>query len=456
MSGVPGTTAPRPPVAPPGPWAFPLPAEHETANGLRVLLYDVPGQYVLSVRVVVPVCLADEPRHLEGITAMTGRLLDEGTARHTAEEFADLLERGGIALASGVVEGGLSADLDVPQRFLPTAMDLLCQALAEPVFPEEEVRRILRSRLAEIEQERASAPHRAARQLVATLFDPEDRASRPTAGSAATIGAITREDLLEWHATSLGPAGATVVIAGDLAGVDAPEIVERTLGTWHADRHRAPRRPVPPRPAADRGRFVVVDRPGSVQSEICVGLPGPDRHVPAGWAPHPVLAFVLGGSPGARIDAVLREEKGYTYGIRASFRPRIAGGTFVTTGSVRSEVSAESLRLLLGILDGARDGFTDEEARSGVDYIEKTAPGRYATADAVADEAAGLALERLPLDFTTENLRAVAALTAADLDAAYRAVTASREWTVVIVGDAATIAADIEQIAPGRVSIVPA
>ena len=119
---------------------------------------------------------------------------------------------------------------------------------------------------------------------------------------------------------------------------------------------------------------------------------------------------MLGGSPSARLDAVLREEKGYTYGIRSSFRPRVAGGSFVTSGSVRSEVTGEAVEILLGLLDGARDGFTDAELRSGVDYVGKTAPGRYATADAVADETAALALERLPLDFTTRNLRAVAAL----------------------------------------------
>ena len=82
----------------------------------------------------------------------------------------------------------------------------------------------------------------------------------------------------------------------------------------------------------------------------------------------------------------------------------------------------EAVEILLGILDGARDGFTDAEVRSGVDYVGKTAPGRYATADAVADETAALALEGLPLDFTTRNLRAVAALGRDDLDDAYRRV----------------------------------
>ena len=90
-----------------------------------------------------------------------------------------------------------------------------------------------------------------------------------------------------------------------------------------------------------------MDRPGSVQTEIAVACPAPDRSTPHGWAPHPVLAFVLGGSPNARVDALLREEKGYTYGIRTSFRPRVAGGSFVTQGSVRSEVTGEAVELLL-------------------------------------------------------------------------------------------------------------
>ena len=52
-----------------------------------------------------------------------------------------------------------------------------------------------------------------------------------------------------------------------------------------------------------------------------VGRPGPDRRVEGGRAAYQVLGFVVGGSPNARIDAVLREDKGFTYGIRSGFRP---------------------------------------------------------------------------------------------------------------------------------------
>ena len=420
---------------------------------MRVLAHDLPGQYVLSLRVVVPTPLSAEPSGKDGVAAMTARLLDEGTSAHGSEEFAELMERHGMVLGAGVSDGGILVDVDVPQRHLATAAALVTEALSDAVFPDDEVRRILRNRLAEIEQERASSAHRAARELARTLWDPADRASRPTGGSPETVGALTRDDLVDFHATAVGPQGATLVVAGDLTGVDVVGVLEATLGTWSAPRHTPRPAPASPVPAADASRVVVVDRPGSVQTEIAVGRPGPDRSTPHGWAPHPVLSFVLGGSPSARIDAVLREEKGYTYGIRSSFRPRVAGGSFVTSGSVRSEVTGEAVEILLGILDSAREGFTEAELRAGVDYVAKTAPGRYATADAVADETAALALERLPLDFTTRNLRAVAALRREDLDDAYRRV-ATGEWTVVLVGDAETVVPALEGRVTGPVDTV--
>ncbi|HET9021164.1 MAG TPA: pitrilysin family protein [Ornithinibacter sp.] len=443
----------RPEVVPPRPWSFPVPVEHLLGNGVRVVAHDLPGQYVLSLRVVVPTALSDEPAGKEGVAAMTARLLDEGTSRHGSEEFAELMERHGMVLGAGVSDGGLLLDVDVPQRHLRTAAELVTEALADPVFPETEVRRLLRNRLAEIEQERASSAHRAAKELARTLWAPTERASLPTGGTSETVGSLTRDDLVEFHATAVGPSGATVVLAGDLTGIDVAEVLEATLGTWSAPRHRPAALPVAPVAAVDAARVVVVDRPGSVQTEIAVARPGPDRSTPHGWAPHPVISFVLGGSPSARIDAVLREEKGYTYGIRSAFRPRVAGGSFVTSGSVRSEVTGEAVEILLGILDGARDGFTDAELRSGVDYVAKTAPGRYATADAVADETAALALERLPLDFTTRTLRDVAALTRDDLDTAYRRVVTG-EWTTVLVGDAASVVPALEGRVPGPVSTV--
>ena len=188
---------------------------------------------------------------------------------------------------------------------------------------------------------------------------------------------MTRDDVVSFHARHVAPAEATLVVAGDLLGLDVVAEVEQALGGWATPSEFVAARSVAggASSAEDRARVVVVDRPGSVQTEILVGCPGPDRHVEGGWAPYPVLGFVVGGSPTARIDAVLREEKGYTYGIRLGFRPRRKGGLFLTSGSVRADVTVESVDLLIDILDAARDGFTPEETRQRGRLHRQDRPG---------------------------------------------------------------------------------
>ena len=443
----------RPEVSAPEPWSFPVAKRDGLANGLGVVSYDIPGQYVISVRLAVPMPLDGEPREREGIATIMARTLDEGTARHTAEEFAELLTRKGIAFGAGASESGLIVDLDVSKSHLREALDLLSQAVREPAFPANEVSRHVKTRLAEIDHERAQPGSRAALEFITTYFDADERASRPSAGTKATISAITPQDLAAFHRAKVVPSGATVAIAGDLSDLDVVSEVESALGSWSGsaaevvEPHQAAR-------AADAARIVFLDRPDSVQTELYIGCPGPDRRVEGGWAAYQVLGFAVGGSPNARVDAVLREDKGFTYGIRSGFRPRRLGGVFLTSGSVRADSTVEALGLLLEILDKAREGFTEAETQAGVDFIGKTAPGRYATADTVADEAAGLSLEGLTTEFTTANLRALAEVDAEVLTQAYgRYVTG--EWTVVVVGDASLYAEGVRGLGRGEVAILP-
>jgi predicted Zn-dependent peptidase len=362
-------------------------------------------------------------------------------------------------------DAGLSLDLDVVKGNLEPALDLLRQILTEPAFPQTEVARQVRTRLAEIDQERAVPAARAGLEFVRTYYAPDERSSRPTGGTRGTVAAITREDVAAFHTEHVVAAGVTLVVAGDLEGLDVPALIAAALGGWGSGaRERARFLDRAASLASDRARIVLVSRPGSVQTEIVLGAPGPDRSVDGGWAPYPVLGFVLGGSPNSRIDAVLREEKGYTYGIRSSFRPRRTGGLFLTSGSVRADSTAESLGLLVDILEGGSKGFSDKEIRSGVDFIAKTAPGRYATADAIADEAVGMALDGRTTEFVTNNLRDLRTVDAQRVDAAYARFAeragvggggrSGSGWTITLVGDAEEHLDAIEALGLGSVTVV--
>ena len=131
---------------------------------------------------------------------------------------------------------------------------------------------------------------------------------------------------------------------------------------------------------------------------------------------------------------------------------------------MRSDSTPEALRLLVEILESGGAGFSDKEVRSGVDFIAKTAPGRYATADTIADEAVGMALDGRTTEFVTSNLRDLRTVDAARLDAAWAhfaqeagigdAGRPGSGWTIVLVGDAEEHLAAIEALGLGPVTVI--
>lgn len=459
--------ASRPTVAAPRPWAFPPQHSEQLSNGLRVVSVDVPGQHVLSLRLGIPMSLAEEPRSLEGVATMMARGLDEGTHRHTAQEFAELIERHGIALGAGVGERGLIVEMEVMAHHFGAAVDILAQCLTQASYPDAEMARLKRARLSDIDHEHADAGARASLEFAHAYFPEDDRASRPTAGGRETVCAIEPADIRAYHATIMAPQGATLVVAGDLSGLgaSASSLVERGLRHWTGS---GPGSKTPPQArartdirdidigmrAADAAQIVLVDRPGSAQSHLMLGRPGPDRRTAHGWGTFQVLAFLLGGSPGARIDAVLREERGYTYGMRASFRPRRVAGVCSVSGAVRAEATGPALAALMEVLALRGSDLTEQEVRHGADFIAKTAPGRYSTADTIASEVIRLALDDLEVDFVTQTLAQARSLTRDRAAAAWEGVCAGPGWTTIVVADAATHAEPLAALGLGEVTVL--
>ncbi|QFG69161.1 M16 family metallopeptidase [Ornithinimicrobium pratense] len=242
------------------------------------------------------------------------------------------------------------------------------------------------------------------------------------------------EHLIERH-TTLSAQGGCVILAGDLSSLADPEgSIARTLGGWSG----AAVPPGPPgraRRSTDAAGLVLVPRPGLAQTELFLGRPGPDRRTPHGWGTYQALGLLLGGSPHARIDRVLREEKGYTYGVRAGFRPRAQGGLTVVGGAVRSDATVAALTELLQILDLTGEELGQEEVEQAANFVAMTAPGRYLTADAVADELMSLVSDDLPTDTVTRTMDQLHALTVEQAGAAWDEVRLGPDWTVIAVGD---------------------
>ncbi|MFJ9776442.1 M16 family metallopeptidase [Kitasatospora sp. NPDC101157] len=442
----------------PSPWAFPAPERAALGNGITVLHCHRPGQQLVAVEVLLDAPLAAEPEGLDGIAAILARALNEGTDTLTAEEFAGELERAGATLDAHADHPCIRVALEVPASRLQRGLTLLADALRAPALPAEEIERLVANRLDEIVHEQANPARRAAKALYAELFDAADRLSRPRSGTADTVKSIDRAAVKAFYDAHVRPATTTVVVVGDLTGVDLPALLESTLGTWTGSAAE------PSVHAAvtgdDRGRVVIVDRPGSVQTQLLIGRIGPDRHDPV-WAAQILGTYCLGGTLTSRLDRVLREEKGYTYGVRAFAQPlrSAADGSgralLAISGSVDTASTAPALADTWTILRTlAAEGLTDAERDEAVQFLVGVAPLKYETAGSVAGTLADQVEQHLPDDYQAEVYRQLAELpTAAATEAVVAAFPPDRLVTV-LVGDAAEIEADVRALGIGEVTVI--
>jgi predicted Zn-dependent peptidase len=452
------TFHPRPQAGPAKPWDFPAPERSALPNGLTVLHCHRPGQRVVAVEVLLDAPLEAEPEGLDGVATIMARALSEGTDKHSAEEFAAELERCGATMDAHADHPGVRVSLEVPASRLERALGLLADALRAPAFPDGEVERLVANRLDEIPHELANPARRAAVALYAELFDAAARISRPRQGSLATVGRIDADAVRAFYAAHVRPSTATAVVVGDLAGVDLGAVLEATLGAWSGDEAR-PHTPTPIT-ADDTGRVMIVDRPGAVQTQLLIGRVGSDRHDPV-WPAQVLGTYCLGGSLTSRLDRVLREEKGYTYGIRAfgqvlrSAADGSGASMLAVSGSVATDVTGPALADLWQVLRTlAADGLTDDEREVAVQNLVGVAPLKYETAAAVAGTLADQVEQELSDDYQARLYARLAEVGTVEATAAVVRAFPPDRLVAVLVGDASTIAAPVKELGIGPVTVI--
>ena len=191
-------------------------------------------------------------------------------------------------------------------------------------------------------------------------------------------------------------------------------------------------------PTGRPGAAWLVDRPGSVQADVRWGWFTIDRADPR-WADLQVATNALGGAYLSRLNRVLREEKGFSYGVSLVNSALRSGGYTYTHGSFRNEVVGEALGLMPGLLDVAASPITADEVARARDFLVGTTPLRYATASGVTVGVLSLVAAGLGADHIERQLAAYRAVTPASATAVAAGLVDPTGGSLVVVGDAGAL-----------------
>ncbi len=435
-----------PPAGPVTPARFPPFQETVLPNGLRIVLVESHAQPVLSMTLAFPAGSVHDPAGKEGLSSMVAELLTRGAGDRTAEEMAAAIEGVGGSLNAGAGRDFLmvSADVLAPQAAL--AVSLLADAVLRPRFAEEELE-LARTRSLSSLQLELSQPGTVASRFFARRVYGRHPYGRQV--SEASLKALTREDLAEFQRRRLRPAGALLVIAGDITMAQVRRLVTASLAGWTGRAPIAAAFPAPP--ARTATEIFLVHRPGAAQSNIITGNTTFTPTDPRRFAAE-VANQVLGGGADSRLFLTLREQRGWTYGAFSTLDRPKGLGTFQAAADVRAEVTDSTLREMLAQI--TRLGYTplpDSELAAAKGALVGRFPLTIETANQVAGAVALAKLLGLPANYLQTYRTRIAAVSRADARAAARAVFQSRTPLVVVVGDATRIYESLQAIGPVRI-----
>ena len=442
---------PRPSASSPRPYNFPDFQRRTLSNGLRIIVAPVRELPVVTTLAVVDAGATRDPAGLEGLSVLTMRALDEGTATMDALQLAERLELLGTTLDTGADWDSAIVQLTSLSSRVDDAFAVLSEVLRVPSFPDAELDRLKGERLADLAQLRAEPRGLADVYFTRLLYEGTSRFAQLAGGDERSIVRIDRDAVVAHHQSLFTPANTALMIVGDISVDEGVALAEKHFGEWSG---AAPQAIEPQaRQRYDTPRVHVVAKSDAPQSEIRVGHVSVPR-LNSDYFPLIVMNAILGGLFSSRLNLHLREAHAYTYGAHSAFDWRRAASPFEISTAVETGVTAEAIREIVLELTRIRESEVSEaELSLAVSYLDGVFPIRFETTAAVAGGLANLEIFRLPSDYFDSYRAHVRAVNAAEVLRVAREHLDPARLQIVVVGDPVAVNASLSETRVGPITI---
>ena len=392
-------TLPFPALGVPPVPRVPVPERWTLPGGLRVVAVPRAGIPQVALRVVLPAGSAADPTECPGTAALVGSLLTEGTETSDADTLNARIDALGASLHVHTGHDFTEVEMILLAGTLEEGIPLLAEVVTRPAFPEDETERVRAEALDALVAREDEPANVADDRVLREIYGAGHPYGRPSFGTEEGVRSATREALRAYHAARYRPGGSVVVAAGEFDAAELRALLESAFAHWAGTAEPVAYPPAPERPAR-AGGTVRVPWPDAAQAEIRVAGVGLVRRSPD-WVAATVANHVLGGSTIlGRLGANLREDKGWTYGVRAGFAAGIAPGGWSAETAVDAAVAEDAVREMLAEMRRmTEEPVPEEEMRRAKDGLILSLPRAFETPTRVASRFATLEAYDLPRDY---------------------------------------------------------
>jgi zinc protease len=338
-------------------------------------------------------------------------LIEEGAGNRDARAFQEAREDLAASFGFDAYDDSVSISATMLSENRDEAVALLREALVEPRFDADAVERV-RGQVLSIIASDAQDPSTIASDAFYAAAYPDHPYGTSLNGTAESVGALTREDLVQAHADTFVKSRVYVGAVGDITAEELGPLLDELLGELPEE---GPALPAHVDFPGEPGGVTVIDYP-TPQSVALFGQRGLTRDDPDYFAAY-ILNHILGGGGfESRLMSEIRERRGLTYGIGTYLVPRDyselwLGSVASANGTVAEAIAAvreEWARI-------AAEGVTPEELAAAKTYLTGEYPLRFDGNGEIAGILVGMQMIDLPPDYVVNRNAYVEAVTIDDI-----------------------------------------
>lgn len=414
------------------PFNVPKPFKTELSNGLQIVVVEDKRHPLINFRLAIPKGDVNDPQNGVGVTSAMASMLSEGTENYTSKELAQKVERLGASLSVSAGMDNLIVKANTLSIYKSDILKLIAELVLTPTFPEDELELYKQNSIEGLKYQRSQPDFLADEKMSKAIYG-----SHPYGINSPTeddLKNLTKEQLIKQHTKLFVPNNAILIVVGDVESKHLVKEIEDNLGKWEQGEVETPE--FPEFPIHSDRRLIIVDRPGSTQSNIVLSNQAINRNHPD-YFPVLVMNQILGAGASSRLFMNLREEKGYTYGAYSRVYAKRLGGSFEATSEVRTSVTADSLKEFFYELNRIRDEkVSEEELKDAKNYLTGVFPIRAETQTGLTGLIVAQQLYDLPEDYLETYRGKINQVTLEEIEHVANKYISPEKLTMVIVGDA--------------------
>jgi zinc protease len=426
------------------------PATATLPNGLTLILSEKHEVPIVAANLVFRGGSDSNPADKPGLANFAAAMLDEGTSTRNALAIADQLAQLGASLGTGSSMDSMTVSARSLAKNFPATLALVADVSLRPSFPADEIERQRAQRLGQLVQQRDNPSALVGTIAMQAVYGTSHPYGFSEVGTETSVKAISRADMQAFWKERFVPNNAALVVAGDITMAELRALAEKEFGAWERG---SPTRPQLAAPTTTGARVVIVDKPGSPQTQLRVATVGAERSSPD-FRPLQVMNTVLGGSFSSRINMNLREEHGYTYGAQSQFTFRRAPGPFQVAAGIRTDVTAPAVsEVIKEVIRMAQNPMTADELQRAKDSMAYSLPSAFESSANAVNNFSNVFTYDLGLDYYSKYAAQVNAVTIDQTAAVAKKYLVSDKMVVIAVGDRSKIELPLRELGLGPVEV---